>query len=448
MTDIARTTDFASAPARERFPTRVLLAVLVTYACLLPREFTFEVVEIAIQPYRVVLVLLFPLAIFLIAQQRLRPSLVDFLVIFAAIWAFMALWITASLRDALITGLSEGFNLALAYVLGRASIRTSRDLQRYFYAVLPGLLVCAAVLAVESISHQHLLRPFLANLLGAPQDVLFYDVRLGLMRSMGPFPHPILGGVFMASFLPIAWYMAKGPVGRALGLLAIAGFFFTVSSTSMMGFIVSAGLIFTAFLHRVTKLPVFQAVIGGMLLMFLFIEVFSQSGIFSFIIRRLTFSSSTGYYRMAIWEYAGADAMRHPIFGIGMRNYERPAWMVPASVDAHWLLLALRYGLPYCFAVLGVMLSSAAMSLRGAWSPYALDRRAAFAIGFSLISLIVTGLSVFLWEGLGIWMSVLMGIGVTFGQQMAVASRLGPAASTSHRSAPIRGGPRLAPGPA
>ena len=227
----------------------------------------------------------------------------------------------------------------------------------------------------------------------------------------------------MASFLPIAWYMADKPLTRILGLLAVGGFFFSVSSTGFLGVIIASGLIFTAFLHRVTKLPVFQAVIGGMLFMMMFIELFSNSGLFSFIIRRLTFSSATGYYRMAIWEWAGADAMNNPVFGIGLRNYIRPGWMVKASVDAHWLLITLRYGFPYGMAVLVAMISAAVLSLRGAWSPYPLDRRAAYAIGFSLIAITFTGLSVFLWEGMGIWMTVLTGMGVTFGQRMALAIR-------------------------
>lgn len=423
MSNVANGPAVSREPSRTGFPVRIIPAILVVYACMLPRELTFEIAGIAFQPFRVALILMLPFAIFLAAQQRMRPSFIDFLIIFAAFWAFIALIATVSLDEALITGLSESLNMAFAYFIGRVSIKNSKDFQKFFLALLPGLLFCAAILATESLLHQNLLRPFLANLLGYYGGIYPYDVRLGIMRAQGPFPHPILGGVFMASFLPIAWYMAQKPATRILGLIAVGGFFFSVSSTGFLGIIVGSGLILTNYVHRTTRLPIFQTAIAATVFMMLCIEVFSGSGLFSFIIRRLTFSSSTGYYRMAIWEYAGADALNHPIFGIGVRTYIRPAWMVTASVDTHWLLIALKYGFPFGIAVFGAMLSSAFLSLRGAWSPYPLDQRAAFAMGFALIAIIFTGWSVYLWEGMGIWMIVLTGMAVTFGQQMARATR-------------------------
>jgi hypothetical protein len=413
----------ASAPVRERLPGRLIPAILVVYACMLPRELTFEIAGVAFQPFRVVLTLMLPVAIVLAGQHRMKPSFVDVLIVFSAIWAVLALWVTESLDVALITGLSEGLNLGFAYFIGRVSIRTSKDFQRFFLAVLPGLLACSLILAVESLSHRNLFRPAIANLVGAPMTSEPYSVRLGLMRARGPFPHAILGGVFLASFLPIAWYMAHRASTRWLGLLACIGFFFTVSSTGVLGFVIAAGLILTHQIHKKLQLPVFQTVIAAALLLMLFIELFSQSGLISFIVRRLTFSAGTGAYRMLIWEYAGADALDNPIFGIGERTYIRPAWMVSASVDAHWLLITLKYGFPFGMAVLVAMITSVIMALRGVRSPFPLDQRAAYAMGFSLIAVIFMGLSVYLWEGMGVWMTVLTGMAITFGQQMARATR-------------------------
>jgi hypothetical protein len=243
------------------------------------------------------------------------------------------------------------------------------------------------------------------------------------MRARGPFPHAILGGVFLASFLPIAWYMAQRTSTRWFGLLACIGFFFTVSSTGVLGFVIAAGLILTHQIHKKLQLPVFQTVIAATLLLMLFIELFSQSGLISFVVRRLTFSAGTGAYRMLIWEYGGADALDNPIFGIGERTYNRPAWMVKASVDAHWLLITLKYGFPFGMAVLAAMITSVIMALRGVRSPFPLDQRAAYAMGFSLVAVIFMGLSVYLWEGMGVWMTILTGMAITFGQQMARATR-------------------------
>ena len=407
---------------------RIIPAVLVLYACMLPRELTFEIAGIGFQPFRAMITLLSPVALFMAVQQRLRPSLVDGLIVFAAIWAFIALWVVQSLDDAFITGLSEGLNLSLGYLVGRVSIRTSKDFQRFLMAVLPGLLFCAAVMAIESISHKHLLRPFVANLVGVPLTSESYEERLGLMRARGPFVHAILGAVFLASFLSIVWYMARSTYIRTIGLLAVAGFLFSVSSTGYVGIIIASGLIFTNYLHRTTRLPVFQTVLLAVLLMFALIQAISESGVISFIIRRLTISSGTGRFRMFIWEYAGAEALANPVFGIGDRPYSRPAWMRTASVDAHWLLLTMRYGFPFGMSVLVAVISSAVMSIRGAWSPFPLDQRAAYAMTFTLSSVIFMGFSVYLWEGMGCWLVVLSGMAVSFGQQMALAVRTQQAA--------------------
>jgi hypothetical protein len=350
--------------------------------------------------------------------MQLRPSFVDFLFLFASFWIFLALYIVESLNTALVTGLAESFNMILAYFVGRVTIRDSRDLQRFFLAVLPGLFIVAVILAAESISHQYLIRPPLGRLLNYYSEY-YYEVRLGLMRGLGPFPHPILGGVFTASFLPIVWYLTEKPMHRILGFLAVGSFFFSLSSTGFLAFIIGFGLIMTAYLQKVTRLPVFPAVIALAIFGMVFISIFSEGGLFSFIVRRLTFSSGSGFYRVAIWTHAGAEVLNNPIFGIGLRSYTRPAWMISGSVDAHWLVLALRYGLAVCLAVLVATISSAAMSLRGAWSPNELDRRVAYAIGFTLVAVIFTGFSVYLWEGVLIWITLLTGVGVTFGQKVA-----------------------------
>jgi len=448
MNGVAKRRMMAPAANRERFPTQVLPAILVLYACLLPRELTFEIGGIAFQPFRTVLTLLLPVLLFQAVSQRLRASFVDFLIIFATIWIAIALTVNETIDVALVTGSSESLNLGLAYFAGRVSIRTSRDFQAFVYAVLPGLFLCAVLMAAESITHTHYLRPAVGRLMGTGGGSPTVDLRNGLMRARGPFAHNILAGVFLASFLPIVWYMVQKPAWRVIGLLGVGGFFFSLGSTGVLGFVIGSGLIFTNFLHRSTKAPVFPVVTGAAIFAMIAIEIFSGSGVFPFLIRNLTFSPASGYYRIAIWSNAGADVMNHPLFGIGMREYQRPAWMVVSSVDAHWLLITLKHGFPLGLSVLVATISSATMSLRGAWSPHALDQRAGFAVGFSLVAIIVMGLAVYLWEGMGIWLTLLTGMGVSLGQQMKQAAKVRAprrAPPAPRRSAPAR---RFHPRPA
>jgi len=62
-------------------------------------------------------------------------------------------------------------------------------------------------------------------------------------------------------------------------------------------------------------------------------------------IEYLTFSHHNSYNRILIWEYGTAEVWRHPVFGIGMTEWERPYWM-SGSMDNFWLVAAIRYGLP------------------------------------------------------------------------------------------------------
>ena len=52
------------------------------------------------------------------------------------------------------------------------------------------------------------------------------------------------------------------------------------------------------------------------------------------IFNHFTLDPSTGYFRLMIWDAAGADVMQSPIFGIGTTDdWFRPTWM-SSSVDS------------------------------------------------------------------------------------------------------------------
>jgi hypothetical protein len=422
-----------AAPAAQQaapgFPKHVIPAIIVIYACMLPRELTVNVLGIAFQPFRIVLVGMFPLLVLQGLRLQVRPSLVDFLVVIAAIWAMVALSVTEWVISALKTGLAEGLNFFLAYFAGRVSIRNGRDFKAIVPVLLPGLVICSLTMIAESLSHTLLLRPALGSLLNFPADY-FYDVRFGLMRGTGPFPHPILAGVFLASFAPLVWYLLDRPLHRALGFLGVSGVVFTFSSTAFVGFFASVGLIAASCLQRLTRLPIFVMLAAGGFVAAAGISLISEGGLFSFLIRRLTLASSTGYYRMAIWEHAGAEVLANPIFGIGTRDYTRPAWMISSSVDAHWLLITMRYGFPFSIAVFATIVCGIVMCLRSSASPDPVDHKVGRAMAFSLIAIIVTGLSVYLWEGVEIWMTLLTGMAVSFGQYLARWRQVGSQTAT------------------
>lgn len=403
-----------------RLPVHLIPLLIVAYSCLLPREFTLDIQGAALLPYRLALILMAPLAIARLAQSPVRPMLIDAFAGFASVWFIVSLVVMTSFNDGMITGTSYAIDYGFAYLLGRASIRTAEDLRLVFRYFLPGALALVPLLALESFSHR-LMRPILAGLLNQPQPDVFYDFRFGILRASGPFPHPILGGVFLAGFLPMAWYLAHNTRERLLGCAAAMGALFTVSSTAAIGIMLALAAIVLEIMQRLTRWPIFAVAAVYTVLMLVVISVWSESGLLNFLIRNLTFDAGTGYYRLAIWEYGGAEALANPIFGIGFRDWARPEYMYTGSVDAYWLVQAMSHGLPSPIALGLVMVGAIFGVLRTQRFRHKADADAARAIVVFIVIAIVCGFTVHFWEAVNSWIALVIGGGASLASQARVA---------------------------
>ena len=404
-----------------RLPKHLVPILIVAYSCLVPREFTIELNGAALFPYRLALILMLPFAIAQLAKSPVRPSLIDACAGFASLWFITSLVVSTSYEAGLISGTSYAIDYGLAYLLGRASIRTAEDLRLLFRYFLPGIVAVVVLLAAESLSHRMLLRPNLADLLGKPEPYIYFRMRFGLLRAMGPFPHPILGGLFLALVLPFAWYLAHNLRVRMIGCAAALGSIFTVSSTAMMGVALAAAFVAIDVVQRRIKLPLWPLAAAYLGLMVLVISVVSESGVISFLIRNLTFDTGSGYYRLWIWEYAGAEAMANPLFGIGLRDWVRPIGMNSDSVDSYWLIMAMVHGFPALVSLALVMIGTMVAVLRTQKYRHAADADAAKAVIVFIGIAIFSGFTVHFWESIGSWMMLVIGGGVSLATQARYA---------------------------
>jgi len=419
-----------------RINSRHLPLLAAAYACLIPKELTFEVFEAALLPYRLALLVVLPFAIANIMRSPIRPSFLDLTVVIGSCWVPIALYLTTSLQAGLVSGGSFALDLGLAYLVGRSAIRTPQDFRTVFLFFTPGLLALLAVFAAESLSHRMILRPVLASLLGLPDPFYYHEVRYGLLRAMASFPHAILGGVFLAGMAPLAWYLSHNNKQRLLSGAVALGAIFTVSSTAIIGLLMGVALIVLDVIQRISRLPVF--LIAGFygLMMAVGIALLSEGGLISFLVRRLTFDSQTGFYRMWIWEYGGAEAVNNPWFGIGQRDWARPSSMVNDSIDSYWLLLAMFYGFPAMAAVLLTMLGAIYSLLKTQKYRHAADRDCARGIVYFLMIAVFAGVTVHLWENVHAWIMLVLGGAVS----LATQARIAPAPMTvSEKSGGIIG---------
>ena len=157
------------------------------------------------------------------------------------------------------------------------------------------------------------------------------------------------------------------------------------------------------------------------------------------------FDNSSYWYRRFIWEYGSATALNHPLFGVGLTDWERPAWMPTASLDNFWLFQAVRSGLPAPFLLLLAMLSILLpVCLRKTVDSKVDEYRTAFAISMGYF--FSTGWTVHFWGNVYVLFLFLMGAGVWIldageSDEAGSNARVAPlkqfgASIESHRGAP------------
>ena len=396
-------------------PTHVWPAIIITYAAVLPQELAISLGGAVLFPYRLVLLASIPWLLHSFFSGGLRAHAVDAMAGLVTVWMTIAMLINEPALRALEFGAAHSIDFGIAYFAGRVSLRNTRDFKLYFAALMPLLAGLAFVMMVESLTHRHWVRPFLAQFLGEPPPSLHQQVRLGLYRAAGPFPHPILGGVFMASLLPLAMFATDRKAWMAIGLAAACSMIFTVSSTAILCFLFALILIVILWFQKASRGPVLLLSAIGALTLFSFVTVASDSGPLTFAIYRLTLDPASGYWRLLIWEYAGAEALNNPLFGIGLRDWFRPSFMVTSSIDAHFLLWSMRFGL---VAGVGCFLVFAGSALHLLWNMQLQNdaaRKVSMGLAICLLALVFSGFTVAFWGGLAAWSYMLCGAAITIG---------------------------------
>jgi hypothetical protein len=142
---------------------------------------------------------------------------------------------------------------------------------------------------------------------------------------------------------------------------------------------------------------------------YLAIDLFSTKTPFHVFVNYFTFSKQSAYNRILIFEYGTAEVARHPVLGIGLGDWERPAWMSD-SMDNFWLLTAVRYGIPALLLLLGLLLGLVYAAGRRKRLPPEW-RRARHAWAFTLFGITVAAATVHLWNALFVLFLFLIGAG-------------------------------------
>lgn len=399
-----------------RAPWPVIALVL---GLLCPTELSLYLGGLRLPPYRVVLLILLPLAVFRILTRRdVRLHAFDLAMIGYNAWTVAAFmyhgmqFIGPNLTpsDGLIYGGSQAVDGLAGYLVARAWIRDVAQFRAATELLFVSVMIAGLIALPELLLGQHFTHDLLQSLTGYvhPRDI---ESRLGLTRAYGTFDHPIHLGTYCASVMALVWFNRRIGVARWGRAAVMLGATFTaLSSAPLLVFFVQLGLIGW---DRATRGIAKRATltVAAMALLYLAASLVMNRSPVAFIATGLTIDSWTGYYRLMIWENGLENVWANPWAGLGLADWARPAWMVSSTVDAFWLVIAMRCGIPaFALLVLSLSLLVHGVVRRGCKNPDRTIRN--FALGWiiALIALSLAGATVHYWNALYAYFFFVMGL--------------------------------------
>ncbi len=403
-----RAQGYQTVPVWPALPVTVLV---LTFA--FPPEVSISLGSLRLSPYRITLIVMLLPALNLLLQNRRNPaSVVDGLVAGHGIWAALSLILTMGVAEGIESGGIYFIETFGAYLLARAYVRTYEDfvaVVRLAFTMIAALLIFAIL---ESFSGAHILRePFKAVFGGAGPHVI--EPRLGLTRAFTSFEHPILFGVFSASVFAGTYFILCNAQmdARAIKRLATVGLatFFSLSGGPFTALALQLGLIGWDRLTRGVANR-WSILMGIMAAAWLVLTLLSNRSPILVFISYLTFSASSAYNRVHIWNYGTAEVARHPMIGIGLNDWIRAPWM-SSSMDNFWLLTTVRYGLPaLMFVALAVWIVGCKQAGGSNTDLQLKNARKAWVI--TILSFVLAGLTVHFWNALMVHFFFLVGSGM------------------------------------
>jgi hypothetical protein len=420
------------------------VAILIV-AILCPTELSLYLGPLRLPPHRVALLLFaVPAIVHLLSGRGIRLRAFDVLFMLYTAWTVMAFVIHLGPSD----GLEFGGALALesfgGYVVARAYVRDYQSFRASLSFLFMAMCAVAMIALPESLLGKHFVHDWLYAATGVYHPV-GDEQRLGFTRAYATFDHPILYGTFCASLFALVWWTGDRPGQRFLrvGIISFATFLGLSSAPlltiALQILIISWEKLTRGAAGRVTVTLAILAALFGVL------EVATNRPALEAIVTRITLDPWTAFYRIQIWTFGLENLWANPVFGIGLADWQRADWMTSASVDAFWLLVPMRAGLP----ALLLLLAAITLLIRAVHRPAGGRDRATqgFAVAWtvSLLAIGLAGLTVHYWNSIHAYCFMFLGLGAWMADPRALPAAARGVAKTARAPAePRRGGFRPA----
>ncbi|MCX8508008.1 MAG: O-antigen ligase family protein [Rhodobacteraceae bacterium] len=325
-----------------------LFVSLYLAAVLMP--VLFNIGPLALTPMRALLLLAMPyLGVRLVLGHFGKLNAADIFFFLHILWATVAVAVNNPANVVQNVG-STAAEFLGGYLVARAYIRTPRQYESLLLSLLLITLALLPLTIPELLNGKAIVPMLIEKLPGlrSVEDVA-NPPRMGLERVQNVFAHPIHYGLYSSIPFISVVYGLRHRLNLFWRVIAAAGIAFAVfaslSSGALLALLLQIAVLAWALIFR--KVPVkWLMLLGLFVMLYVAIDLFSNRTPMRVFMSYATFSSQTAYYRAAINEWGWFNVSQNPIFGLGLRDWDRPAYMESGSVDNFWLLNAMRYGIP------------------------------------------------------------------------------------------------------
>jgi hypothetical protein len=381
-------------------------------ALLVP--WTIPVGTLRMSVYRIVLlVMVLPCLKLWVSGKAGRIRVTDTAVLLYCLWCTLSYIVNNGAASIQTSGIIF-IEIAGSYLVARCYIRTAGD----FYSMVQLLFRIATFLLpfaiIECLTGQNILLNLFASALAVPSGNALDETRGGLSRVRLVFEHPILFGVCISSVFALSYLVLgyKSSFFRRIlrtGLIGVTAF--TSLSAGPIIVIVAQGflLLWNSLLAK-TKAK-WKLLIGLLVSIYALAGLIANRSALDIATSFFIFDPYSYWFRKEIWDYGSASAMNHPLFGVGLNEWERPSWM-PFSIDNFWLAVAVSHGFP-ATALIALTISSILVSV--SFKKGLDEKLAAYRTGFliTIVGFCIVLSTVSLWDaalalfffmlGSGIW---------------------------------------------
>lgn len=423
-----------------------LPVTLVIASFLCPTELSLFLGGLRLPPHRIALIILFPIAVYrLLFSRKVRLQGFDLVFVAFNIWTVAVFTSHNGAPDGLVYGGSLALESLGAYLVARAYVRDYQSLTASLKVMLLAIATAALIALPESLLGQNFAHDILRAMTGYVHPV-GVETRLGLTRAYSTFDHPIHYGTFCAGLLTLLLYSERRQ-NRRYGRASIIGgaTFLGLSSAPMLCLALQFAMMAWDQVTRGIRsraLITFALVAG----VYIGVSLVSDRGPIGLIATGLTLDSWTGYYRMQIWIHGLENVWANPWTGIGLADWDRPWWMVSDTVDAFWLVVAMREGIPaFLLLTLAIAMLVAAAVSKGLSTPDRETHRILRGWLISLIALCLIGATVHFWNVLHAYFFFFLGMGGVLAdpaRRKAKPSTATPAAVKTSAKPRIKRAPR------